>query len=634
MKTVSSALRRAFFVLTEAYKRIDDQSGSITLLTAIAGTTVVMAGFGTYLQMVVPKANADNVNTAVTVLNTAPTWTVDAQEQTQSSTSTPTLAGYTIAWIGTADDSSLDNYWMIICKNNATPTPNASAAPTCSGGMGNQWAVSPSTVSGQQATAATTTIETFPFNNEVNYWYAWICDGNVSLPRCNNFSKIGSGTTVSPFVIDHPPVFSAVSNDAPINPGGTVTWTTTATDTDLIRGGDTVKLYVCKARDFATSTCGAGGTWAVSSFFTFNPATSTTFLAPQQNKNYSAFAYITDQLNLSATSTFQAASTTFYIKNVAPTIAAASISLVDRDDSGDLSLVAPHATSSHFKVKFTVSDNNSCLNASSTNEISSIETMVYRSGITQAACKLSGDYNSNNCYPSASPFTDFICQQATSSPDNLCSGASDSDVDWRCTFSLWYNADPTDASTTFAAQNWLATVRATDWRGATTSLVESSSGNELDSFLAFTVSTTSIGYGGLQPGQQNDPLIATTDLLEYGNIGLDENLYGDTMCTNWTAPDSCDNKWGIPGTPTSTIFYDQQRFGSSSVPYANTFSYTLTGSTSPSLLTVRVPKTTATTSPNTRNTFWGVNVPATITLAGNYTGQNTIIATKSNFAFW
>ncbi|MBI2030153.1 hypothetical protein HYT05_00865, partial [Candidatus Kaiserbacteria bacterium] len=250
-------------------------AGKITLITTLVVALVTTSTLAAYFQILVPYANADNVSTSLTVLNTPPTWTVDAQESIESSTSTPTNAGQLLTFVGTATDSSNDNYWLLICSASSTPTANNGAPPTC--GSGIMWARSATTTSGTQASAATTTIETAPFNAESNNWFAYICDGNATGAQCNAVMKRGSGTTVSPFVINHPPVFSLIYNDTPANPGETGTWTSTASDADTIRGGDTVRLTVCKAADYATttSTCGAGGTWAQSTLAASDPATTT-----------------------------------------------------------------------------------------------------------------------------------------------------------------------------------------------------------------------------------------------------------------------------------------------------------------------------------------------------------------------
>jgi hypothetical protein len=612
---------------------MDLTAGKVTLFTIFAGGFVFLSVFSfVSLQVGVKKVSADNVTTSVRVLNTPPQWTVDAQEQYESSVTAPSNVGTTTAWVGTGTDSNSDNYYLLICKTNSAPTPHSAAPPTCGGGNGNQWAVSPSTASAVQSRAATTTWEVFP---ESNVWYAWICDDNASLAQCNATPKQGTGSTASPFIVNHPPVFASISNDGPKNPGQSVTWTSGSYDTDTLTT-NTVRLLVCKANDMSTSSgtavCGAGGTWATSTLTSTNAATSSFFAIPYQDKTYNAYTYIVDAFNLPATSTVEATNSTFAINNIAPTISGATVSLVNATGtSGFLMLTVPSGKTTGFKVQFQADDNNSCLNASSGNEISNIITDVYRSGVTQASCQVSANYNSNSCYTSTSPYSDFSCTQDGGS----CSGASDTSSTWTCTFGLWYNADPTDGSassdTQYFSQNWLASVQAGDDNFATSSLVESSTGNELLSFLAFDVPETSIYFGALQPGDTTDPLATTTLLKALGNVGLDQTIYGDTMCTNWSAPDSCDSD-GISSANDITI--NNQKVATSSVAYASSQAFALTGSTSPTSVAIHVPKTTATATPQQLSNYWGITIPSALTVAGNYSGQNTITAVKSNPSFW
>lgn len=609
------------------FRGSNTRSGKITLLTIVTIASVlgvfVFSPFSSF-----NWARADNIETTVTVLNTPPTWDVLAEESAPSATSTPTNTGSVITWVGQATDSSNDQYYLIICKTGSPATARSNQTPLCNGGVANQWAVSSLTPSGTEASAATTTRNTFPFDQESNAWYAFICDANVSNPQCNATVSQGSNTTASPFVINHPPSFSAVSNDSPAIPGETVSWNVTASDADTIRGGDTVKLLVCKAADMASGACGAGGTWAESGFVASNPATSTAIGIPFQDRNYAAYVYVVDDNNFGATSAYQGSNSQFTITNVAPTIDASQVTLLNTTGLAEnMELTVPNDKTTGFRVNFSVTDNNSCQNASSTNEISLAISNVYRSGVGQASCQASGDFNSNRCYPYASALSDFVCTQDGGS----CSGSSDSTATWTCTFSLWYNADPTDTGAQYAAQNWLASVQVTDNNSAASTLTESTSGNELAMFLAFDVPQTSIAYGGLQPGQQNDPLSSatTTNLLALGNVGLDESLYGDTMCTNWTSADSCDITGANPATK---IPVSNQRFAASAVAYSS--ATPLTGSSTPSTLLLNIPKTTATSSPQSRLTYWGIHIPNTITLAGDYRGQNTILAAQSDPGVW
>lgn len=155
----------------------------------------------------------------------------------------------------------------------------------------------------------------------------------------------------------------------------------------------------------------------------------------------------------------------------------------------------------------------------------------------------------------------------------------------------------------------------------------------MGSFLAFDVTETLIGYEALEPGATSTMFATTTDLIALGNIGLDEDLYGDTMCPTsfWTAPDSCDTD-GFQAARDIPIA--NQKFATSSVVYDSAFAYAMSGSSTPETLLVNVPKTTATTSPATRDTYWGIAIPSAITTAGAYEGQNTITAIKSDPAFW
>ncbi len=630
-QSFGSRAERRNFRIKHPFLHPKTLSGKVTLFAALGGALLgLFIFFGFFLNVNVSKVSADNVTTSVTVLNTPPQWTVDAQETIESSTSTPTNAGNVITWTTTGTDSGNDNYWLIICKNNVVPTPNTSAAPTCSGGAANQWAVSAVTTSASSTTAATTTKETFPFNNEKNDWYGFICDGNVTLPLCNPLMKQGVSTGgPSPFFINHPPAFTAIINTSPQNPGSTLTWTATGADPDVIRGGDSIKLYVCKAADFTGTACGAGGTWATSTIASTSALASYSIPIPAQDKIYGAFVYVTDQLNANATSTLQASSVPYIVNTVAPTISASSITLVDRTGttSPTLGLITPHATSGPYQVTMQVTDNNSCVNAVGGNEIATILPNVYRSGIGTTSCP-SGGYNSNNCYPSSSPLTNFVCTQDAGS----CTGATSPNATFTCTFSLWYNADPTDAVSQFPSQNWGASATASSYNFATSTLAESTvGGKKLVSFLAFSVSQSSIAFGGLQPGQQNDPLSTTTVINAFGNVGIDENLYGDTMCTTWTSADSCDAGGANAGTK---IPVTNQKAATSSVAYASPLAFTLSGSTTPVLVGIHVSKTTVTSTPQAKSTFWAIKIPATITLSGNYSGQDTIIAVTSASSNW
>ncbi len=553
------------------------RAGKIVISTTLCAALFSILTFVILFDTNVPEVRADDVSTSVTILNTAPAWTVEAEETTESSTSTPTNSGSIITWHATGTDSSGDNYYLLICKNDGTPTANANNPPSCNGGVANQWAISGAVASAARATAATTTKETFPFASEKNDWWAWICDGNATLPKCNTTYEQGNGHEgrSSPFVVNHPPVFSSLSNSGNVNPDGIVTWTTTSYDNDTLETTDQVRVVVCRTAGLTSGAC-TGSTWATSTLTASNAATSTTLAAPYPDGLYNAYVYILDTHNHSATSTLQASTSSFRVNNVTPTVTAATISLEDTDSAVDpLTLLTPNSTSGPFKVKFTSSDANSCINLSSGNEITTVISNIYRSGITQAGCNETGEYNSNNCYVNASPL--FSPEISCTQDGGSCSGSSDDSSTWTCNFSLWFNADPTTGAgasdTEYFAEDWRASVQISDDNFATSSLEEGVTPKELNTFLAFDVSSTSIPYGSLEPGSNVFSLATSTDLRAVGNIGLDQDLFGDTMCTTWTVADSCDNNGYQAG---GDILVANQKFATSNVLYGSVSAYPLT----------------------------------------------------------
>jgi hypothetical protein len=634
-------------------KEAEMTAGKVTLVTVLSGTILATTTFIAYLEVLVPYAQADNVNTSVTVLNTPPTFTVGAHEETESSTSTPTNVNARLAFSATANDSSGDDYFLIVCKTSTTATPNSGAPPTCNGGVSNQWAISGTTTSDAEAIAATTTRETVYWETESNNWYAFVCDVAAVGPRCSAYSNSDPGfpNNSSPFVINHPPVFTAVSNDSPKDPGQFVTWTVTATDTDRLRGYDQLTFFACKSNGagaFSTSTGSGcnGGAWATSTQTTLGNtiATSTEITIPWQDNTYNAYIYVVDDHNLAATSTLQGTASNFTVSNVAPSISASTISVLGATTS-NIQLVNPLATSGPLTVTFTVTDNNSCKNAANGDEISSATTSIYRSGAGagQNSCQSSSSFNQNSCYPSIDPSTPTItctqtgsCTQGGTYSYNSFPGT----VEWTCTFSMWSTADATVANSTYSAEQWRSSAQTLDDDSAISSIEECTTGcTEVEQFLAFDIPESSIGFSSLEPGQQMDPLDAATStaLEAHGNVGLDEYLYGDTMCPNWlNQPDYCDHAWGDTGiatsTATSTITAWNQKFATSAVTYAQ--ATMLHSSSSPKYFALQVPKSTSTTTPDSRDTLWAIKVPSTITRAGSYSGVNTIYAAVSNFNYW
>jgi hypothetical protein len=200
---------------------------------------------------------------------------------------------------------------------------------------------------------------------------------------------------------------------------------------------------------------------------------------------------------------------------------------------------------------------------------------------------------------------------------------------FNCTFPLWFIADPTNGTSTdtpFFDQGWVAAVAGVDNNNATGTMSISTSEVELLSLVAIDLQTSLIAYDQLEPGNSMPNLTASTSLRVLGNTGLNQLLGGDSMCGTYSPGNPC------PVSATSTIPHDEQRYATSSVAYASGFP--LQASSTPSLLDIRIQKPTSTSTPSIGVTYWGIAVPASITLAGSYTGMNTFTGAVSAPGTW
>jgi len=599
-------------------------AGKITVLTSFIGVLIFVGIFLLNLggEKVGYVDAADVATTSVTVVNTPPAWTVDAGEEFESSTTSPNDAGTVIAWTAVGTDANSEPYYLLICKTNASPTPNASAAPSCDVST-NQWAVTASTTSGTQSRAATTTQDGWAESND---WYAWICDGNATNPRCSTTYTQGDSATSSPFSVNHRPSFSLFSDNSPTDPGSLVTFYSTSSDADVDGAADTVRIFICNDPDFSTSTndCGAGGTIASSTLASSDASATYTVVVPTQDQDYTAYGYVIDNHGFEASGGAHGTDSTLTVSNVAPTLDPSQININGNLDM-DLSVAAGQTTG--FTLQFTALDNNSCQTAASTTEIVGYVASLFRTGVGDVTCDgTAGAYNPNNCYTSGTPTTtwNLSCTLDVTS----CTSAIDPSTVYNCTFPLWYIADPTDGtstSTQYYTEDWNAAIQAVDDDYATGTKASSTSPVDVSSFLAFALNTITIPYGSLEPGQQTDPIVATTTVAATGNLGIDENLAGESMCPTYASGFDC------PNSATSTIPESEQVYGTSTVSYASGVSLS---STTVTELELNAPKSTSTTTPATADTFWGIRIPGTISFAGSYTGENTFYAVAGEASHW
>ncbi len=612
-------------------------AGKITILTAISAVVIFVFAFmldvGT---QELQKVSAQTATTSLTVLNTPPEFVVDAFELIESSTTTPTNSGDLVRWTALAEDANNSPYYLLICSTNAVPEADEVGQPSC--GIGAvQWGVSTATPSGTYALVSTTTTEVAPFD-QVNDWYAWVCDNDPNNPECNVTPVQGiSATNSSPFVVNYRPQFSEIvisSSTLAANPGGTLFYYSSSTDSSTFNGDDNIFLAVCTDQTFSTTTrdCGLDTLATTSGSVKFDATATFSLPGIVQDDVYAAYVYVFDQYGHPALGGAQNTARDYTVNNVAPFANNSGITLLN--GSSTIILTNAGGQTTGFALDFIINDNNSCLRSPGLGggpEITNFVASVFRTSIGTTTCNGSA-YDPNNCYGSLLPSSTWnLSCTASSTSCTHTDIAPDADVVYNCTFPLWFVADPTDNGTNtpaiLEADTWSAAVTGIDDNSATGTLVATNAPVELQSFPAFSLLTNAIPYGELAPGTDTVTLRASTTIRNLGNTGLDQEVEGDSMCDGYTPSSPC------PVSATSTIPESEQQFASSSLSYDSLLATTLS-STTANEVEIDVPKTVSTSTPNLGVTFFGIAVPTEITFSGIYTGLNTFYAATAEALDW
>ncbi len=532
--------------------------------------------------------NATSVNTSVTVGNSFPAFTSNPGEDPASSVTTPTAAGSSVVFKVTGTDPNNENYYLIVCSTDSV-VPHNGSAPTC--GV-SAYCVSSATASGSVASCSFTTSVSTPLTNN---WYAFVCDSNATNAKCS-VSNQGTGDSGSPFIVNHQPSFSSISSTASANPGGVISWNAVASDQD----SNTVKLLVCKTSSITSDGQCSGGsssTWCSSSFVASDPSCSYNVPGVSPDGTKTAYVFVVDYYNAPATGAPQGSSRTFTINNVAPVV-----STITFNAGSAINLV--EGTTTSIPMSATVTDNNSCASA----EIQSVTAYAYRSGVGYSSCNSSAASNPNYCYP------EIVCTQVAGS----CSGSTDASANYTCSVSMQYFADPTDTNTQYPTENWLNTFKAID-NNALVGTGQLTTGIEVNSLTAFTI-TSALNFGSLGAGEKNDPLDKITVTSATGNVGIDEELSGSSMCTDYPT---------CSGSPNTPIAVANQKY---SLSESTAYSVGTALTALPVEVELNVPKTTSVIQ-SFKNMWWGLLVPVG-TIPGSYTGINTVTAIKGEVVNW
>lgn len=519
---------------------------------------------------------ADDVNIEVDIVNSPPQFVNTPRESVISSATNPTNAGDDITFETTATDADGEDYYLIVCSQpGAIPNDGIAGEPTCA--AGNIYCSSSATTTGVEATCEHATTSGDPQSND---WYASICD----LEICIDYEPELSLDEETPFIVNHAPNFTANGATANANPGGTITFTTTASDPNTVGTNDTVKLFICSTNSATSSGC-AATTYCSAGLTASNPTCN--YNIPSVNapgiNNYYAFIY--DNHNMAAASS---RSGTFSVNNVAPVVTNVAT------DIGSSTLTLTESSNTDVVLTATITDNNSCQN------ILDYKALAFL--MEEApACEdeEEGNYDPEQCVSN----TAVNC---SISSGNLCTGPTDPSMDIECTIAFPHYSEATVSGSRFAADIWWIGAKAYDTGTAGENHVEV----EIDMLAALNV-TSSINYGSLNANQNTGATNQSTIISPTGNVGLDVEISGTNM---------------INGA--NTIPVGNQRYSTSTFTYPSGTAL----SSSPANVEVNIPKPTPSLIPFA-SVYWGLGTPAIIA-AGTYSGTNYITGVVGETAQW
>lgn len=250
---------------------------------------------------------------------------------------------------------------------------------------------------------------------------------------------------------------------------------------------------------------------------------------------------------------------------------------VTLNDGNPITLI-PNATTSVFATG-TVTDFNGSA------DIVSGSSTVYRSG-AGSGCTA----NTNDCYK-ADTSASSSCAR-TNCSGNTCVLS--------CRVDLYFNADATDASSTYDGQDWQAYLEV--WDGSGGYDLASAIGVELYTLRAAAVNN-SINYGSLSVGSSTGAVNATTTVSNVGNVKFNLALLGTDLADSGS----------------SRIPANKQKFATTTFDYsgcAGTVCSSLS-STTPVNLELKLAKPTVPTPPVTAPVYWGIEVPIGINSAAH-----------------
>jgi hypothetical protein len=260
--------------------------------------------------------------------------------------------------------------------------------------------------------------------------------------------------------------------------------------------------------------------------------------------------------------------------NSLPTASAVSV------DSAAASINLTEGTTKTVSCAGTVTDNDGFA------DITSVTADFYRTAVGTSSA-----LNNNNHYRLAG---DANC---------VPSGGSGNSETYTCDFAVQYYADPTDAGSLFAAQEWTCTMTPVD---ATATGTAASDTIEMNTLSALSIpSGDPVNYGSVDPNNDTGGTNQSVTVRNTGNNDMDPELSGTNMTSGG-----------------DTILVGQQKYSATSFTYSSGGTALTASATG---LDITLPQPTAGTVPVEDVILWGIGIPNG-TPQGTYTGTITVAA--------
>ena len=177
-----------------------------------------------------------------------------------------------------------------------------------------------------------------------------------------------------------------------------------------------------------------------------------------------------------------------------------------------------------------------------------------------------------------------------------------------CTANLWFHADSTDSGT-YAAEEWVGAIFATDSANATDKADSSAENVEMIGTLCLDV-TASIAYGTVAAGSDTGATNQSTLVSNTCNTAIDTYVQGKDMTS---------------ASATGTVVVDKQHYDLTAFTYGGTEN-TLT--TSDVHVELVCPKPLTSPTDSSDEIFWGIGVASGTPVGTDYGGVNTFTVTN------